>query len=541
MARAKPLEAVGGRRASLPASKLQLLLDSADRLTSNLSLNSVLADILSMGEELTGSQAGSVILHDPEQDNLYFAAATGPSADEVRTIRIPVGKGKAGMVFETGEPIVENVLKDHYKAVDEKTHFVTQSMICVPLRFGTKIFGVLQLMNKIGDGAIYDANDLEAAQRLAVQATIAIRNATLFERLLSSSGLHALPDARSDLVGIITGEDPNARLERASVMFADLRGFRIFCGAVLGNPTNIQNYLTQLFRMLAGCVLAHGGVVNKFLGDGVLALFRGADGPLRAVQCAFQMRDDFINLRRAWQRGVSRNLAFLDIGVGIASDEVMIAAVGDSKVSDFTIIGHAVNLAASLERQARDGRFVLCDVCTFEAVKAWIATHEGPIETDEYLVYSITGLRGSVQASKIFICHSSADIDAVRRIILPVLDKYGFEFFLAESSIKIGDRWDQAVVAAIDSCDFFMIVMSKSAATSTNVSDEVYYAFQHRAKRTANWIMPVRLEPIEPSQIHWQLGRHQYRDVATSNGIVDFDNMLKELARAPEAAPPVSA
>jgi uncharacterized protein YidB (DUF937 family) len=75
-------------------------------------------------------------------------------------------------------------------------------------------------------------------------------------------------------------------------------------------------------------------------------------------------------------------------------------------------------------------------------------------------------------------------------------------------------------------------VITKQAAKSINVSDEVYYAFEHRQKKKANWIMPVRLEPVEPSQIHWQLGRHQYRDLTTAAGVQEFETMLKELARS---------
>jgi class 3 adenylate cyclase len=411
------------------------------------------------------------------------------------------------MVFETGEPIVENIIKDHYKAVDEKTHFVTQSMICVPLRFGDKTFGVLQLMNKEAGRGDYDGSDLELTQRLAVQATIAIRNATIFERLLASSGLYARPEARADLIAMVTGEGPRARIERAAVLFADMRGFTLLCERISSSPAAIHLSLTQFFHMLAGSVLAHGGIVNKFLGDGVLALFRGSDGPLHAVQCAFHMREQFVPLRKEWQRATSRNIGFLDVGVGIATDDVTIGAVGDDKVSDFTIIGNAVNLAAALERSARDGNFVLCDNCTHEAVQPWIGQCEGPTETEGYLTYSIKTMRSSLRRPRIFICHSSADIEQINRLIVPRLEQHGFDSFLATTSIKIGDKWDQAVVAAIDTCDYFMIVASQNAA-SINVSDEIYYSFGHRQKKHPNWIMPVRLEAVEPSQIHWQLGRY---------------------------------
>src|ERR1700743_3739597 len=91
---------------SLSADKLLKLLDGADRLNSTLSLDALLKHILEIGGDLTLSEAGSVILHDSERDDLYFAAATGPSSDALPDIRIPVGKGKAGMVFATGEKIV---------------------------------------------------------------------------------------------------------------------------------------------------------------------------------------------------------------------------------------------------------------------------------------------------------------------------------------------------------------------------------------------------------------------------------------------------
>jgi adenylate cyclase len=521
-------------RVTLSPAKLQALLDSADTLASTLSLDSVLANILAIGGELTRSTAGSVILRDPQQNDLYFAAATGPAADEVRAIRIPIGKGKAGMVFETGEPIVENTIKNHYQAVDEKTHFVTESMVCVPLRFGAQTIGVLQLLNKDGGSGTYDAADLELTQRLAVQATIAIRNAALFQRLLASSGLYGHADDCSDLVAMVTGEGPRAKVERAAVLFADMRGFTRLCEIIAGNPTNIQSYLTQFFRVVAGSVLAHRGIVNKFLGDGLMAFFRGDDAPLRAVQCAFHMREEFAALRKEWQRGSSRsrNLSFLELGVGIAFDEITIGAVGDEKVSDFTLVGGAVNLSSALEHQARDGKFLLCDVDTFEAVQPWLSKFEGPIEFGTYLIYHLKEIRSATQRATVFVCHSSADIAQIRQLLIPCLEKHGFQPFLAESSIKLGDRWDQAIVTAIDACEYFMIVITKQAAKSINVSDEVYYAFEHRQKKKTNWIMPVRLEAVEPSQIHWQLGRHQYRDLTTPQGVAEFEAMLKELALA---------
>ena len=165
-----------------------------------------------------------------------------------------------------------------------------------------------------------------------------------------------------------------------------------------------------------------------------MAVFRGADSPLRAVQAAFHMREQFTALRHEWQRGISRNLNFLDVGVGIATDEIMIGAIGDHKVSDFTIIGSAVNLAAALERQAREGKFILCDVCTSRPFSPGSANWKGRWKSATTLSTTSRACAPRSVARWFSSCHSSANIEAIRQIILPRLEKYGLEVFLTESS-----------------------------------------------------------------------------------------------------------
>lgn len=65
-------------RPQLDVAKLQALLDAVDRLASALSLDDVLGHILAIGQEVTGSQAGSVILHDPRKDELYLPPRPDP-------------------------------------------------------------------------------------------------------------------------------------------------------------------------------------------------------------------------------------------------------------------------------------------------------------------------------------------------------------------------------------------------------------------------------------------------------------------------------
>jgi class 3 adenylate cyclase len=126
-------------------------------------------------------------------------------------------------------------------------------------------------------------------------------------------------------------------------------------------------------------VLAFKGIVNKFMGDGLLAIFRHGRHEEAAVRCAFSMLGHFAGLRQRWLESSNLSLGFLDIGIGIATDPVILGTIGSPHgVRDFTVIGTAVNLASYLETQARGGRRILVDRRTYLAVKDAVEEFEGP-------------------------------------------------------------------------------------------------------------------------------------------------------------------
>jgi adenylate cyclase len=292
-------------------------------------------------------------------------------------------------------------------------------------------------------------------------------------------------------------------------------------------------------------VLTNGGIVNKFLGDGLLAIFRGGDAPTRAVRSAFVMRERFGPLRDSWQESqeevLSADIGYLDIGVGIASDRITIGAVGDDKVSDFTIIGGAVNLAAALEQRARGGKRILCDGPTFRAVKALVSEVAGPESIQlgsgdaSFQIYDLRGLAGATRRGKVFVCHAHPDLARIKEMIVPRLARLGFEIFLAESSIAIGEDWDKAIERAIRGSDYFLVAVSAAALKSSPVSDEVHFAFSLEKAKGRAWIMPVLLERTgDAAGIHWQLPRRQYKDLTSPDGVADFEAALAALGLGAE-------
>ena len=133
-----------------------------------------------------------------------------------------------------------------------------------------------------------------------------------------------------------------------------------------------------------------------------------------------------------------------------------------------------------------------------------------------------------------FVCHAHPDLTRIKDLIVPRLARHGFECFLAENSITIGEDWDKAIEKAIRSSDYFLVVVSKTALKSSPVSDEVHFAFSLEKAKGRSWIMPVLLEQQagDPADIHWQLPRRQYKDLSTPDGIADFEAALGALAAA---------
>ena len=141
--------------------------------------------ILEKATELIHCEAGSLLLVDPETDELIFKIATGPAGTQLSDTRLPPGAGIAGAVARTGKPLIVNNPKAdprHYGNVDARTAQVTHSLLCVPLISKEHTIGVLEVLNKT-DGTPFDEQDRDSLVSFAIQSSIALENARLYSDL----------------------------------------------------------------------------------------------------------------------------------------------------------------------------------------------------------------------------------------------------------------------------------------------------------------------------------------------------------------------
>lgn len=344
----------------LTIDDFRTLAQSGRELTKELSLEALLQGILDTASRLTDSTETSILLRNDRQPLLYFAAATGDDADWVLSTfgahsekQVPIEGSKAGSVYKSGVSLVENSVADHFAGVDSETQSMTRSMVCVPLRVGTEGLGVMQVLNKRTGN--YTERDRLILEYFADQASVAIRNAKLLESLLAHSGLYGALLTTDQLFARMHEIDQDARTETLSVLFADMRGFTQLCQSLL-YPVLVQERLSEFIAMLSQSIIDEDGFVNKFLGDGVMGLFQGDGTSARAVRCAFTMVQKFSEMKQRWDNESNQQLDFLDLGVGITTDQVILGGIGNSSFRDYTAIGTAVNLAAAFEVAAREGK-----------------------------------------------------------------------------------------------------------------------------------------------------------------------------------------
>jgi adenylate cyclase len=179
-------------------------------------------------------------------------------------------------------------------------------------------------------------------QQLRRGFAASIRAATARDRVTNLFGQHVSPQVVERL--LLEGARTQSDIRQVAVMFVDFRSFT--AGARERSPQDVVDRLDGAFAVLVEILDRHGGIVNKFLGDGFLALFgapfEAEDPAHRAVAAAREMLEamERINEGSSWP---------LRIGIGIHFGEVVAGNIGSPRRKEYTVIGDTVNFASRLE------------------------------------------------------------------------------------------------------------------------------------------------------------------------------------------------
>src|SRR5277367_130975 len=178
-------------KSSLP---YRLIYELGNAFASRLELVPLIELVTSKCREILDADGVSVMLLDAESQELYFPFLSDRDpkvAERLRRVRVPVGKGIAGEVFQTGRSVmIDNVSSDShfYSGVDQKTGFTTRSVLAAPLIANEIRLGVIEAVNPLGRDA-FSVNDLALLEALAESVAMAIFNADRIGKLKASEDM----------------------------------------------------------------------------------------------------------------------------------------------------------------------------------------------------------------------------------------------------------------------------------------------------------------------------------------------------------------
>lgn len=141
----------------------------------------------------------------------------------------------------------------------------------------------------------------------------------------------------------------------AAVLMCDIRGFTAFATTI--DPDELMSSLAEYQARMVPIIRGHGGAIDKFMGDGIMATFgASADTPAYAAD-AMRAVDDIIESAESWNaERAAAGKPLLNVGAATASGRIIFGAVGDENRLEYTVIGDAVNLTAKLEKHNKTER-----------------------------------------------------------------------------------------------------------------------------------------------------------------------------------------
>jgi len=239
------------------------------------------------------------------------------------------------------------------------------SAIVVPLLHEKEVLGAVWLDSE--SLAQFQQKDLELITAVANQAAMFIENTLLaqkiekeivtrerFSRLLS-------PNVAEQVIsGKLEVKQGGQLVKECTVFNSDIRGFTHMSEGTTAEL--MVELLNQYFELMVDTIFKYEGTLDKFMGDGIMALWGAPaahpDDPIRAVQCALEQMEV---LGRFNRRRIEMNQPPLAIGMGIHTGPLVAGYVGSSKALSYTVIGHTANTSARLCGIALSGQIIVSE------------------------------------------------------------------------------------------------------------------------------------------------------------------------------------
>ncbi|HSV33550.1 MAG TPA: adenylate/guanylate cyclase domain-containing protein [Pyrinomonadaceae bacterium] len=272
---------------------------------------------------------------------------------------------------------------EQFAGVDSIVSQGVRSTICAPLLTESGVHGALYA-DRLDPFAAFKPDDLELVSAVAAQTAIAVENVRTHEKLAREEVARAnysrfLPEyVVKQMLDNPESFKLGGVMQTITVLFADIRGFtRISEHAA---PEQIVQLLNRYFSAMTDIIFAHGGTLDKYLGDGIMVLFGAPTttpkDAANALSAAVAMQRRMLSIN---DELIKEGYPEIGIGIGLHTGEVIVGYIGSEKRSEYTAIGDAVNTASRLESNARGGQILISEATAQAARTRYHLTPRDPI------------------------------------------------------------------------------------------------------------------------------------------------------------------
>ena len=344
------------REMQLRLQELNVLYGVGKSVASLLDMDQLLPRIVEAAAQVAQAEEGYIYLL--LRDQLLCMAQKRFLGEAEHTIDLQVDDRVAARVVSTGQPVVMGPEKLANRPG------APVSIACVPLILGSRTIGVLGVRN-VSEGAhIFNRHHAALLSALSDYAAIAIensRNVDLLQKTKERETTRIRNTFKRFVPGAVVDEvlaDPHAprlggKRREISVLFADLRGYTAFSEAT--SPERVIEALNDYLSVAANVILSYGGTLDKYLGDGVMAIFNAPEDQPNHAQMAAEAA---LMLQQAARELAEERHDGLAFSIGVHVGEAVVGYIGTDTAINYTAVGDRDNVAKRLQEYAAPGQIL---------------------------------------------------------------------------------------------------------------------------------------------------------------------------------------
>ncbi len=349
---------------------LSVLYDAGKALHSKLSIDEIVAEVSQLAFRIEGVERGFMMLFDDRgqvshQTDVWYR--NQPMSAGVEQPTIILSRAVMERVRSEREPILITDLTEDERFSGSESMKVSglRSAMVAPLVAQQRLAGILYVDN-LEKAAAFTQEELNIFAVIASQAAVAIDGAITHNKLarqaIERSALERF--LAPEVVELVSANPEEVRLggtnAKVSILFADIRGFTTLSESL--PPEKIVEMLNEYFTRVTEVIFEHGGTLDKYLGDGLMALFgapvsKGNDA-VNALRAALGIQQLMTELNR---EGTARGWPDLRVGIGVTTGVVTAGNIGSPKRIDYTVVGDAVNVSSRLCANAQPGQILISE------------------------------------------------------------------------------------------------------------------------------------------------------------------------------------